>query len=408
MNIGQLLPAAMLAALTSLGMHVARAAPATPAEARSQSANAGASRENPAELFRDGQEALSRNDLAGAEKYFRGVLALDPHSAAAYANLGVVEMRRKNWDHAITELQAAEKLAPQMAGIRLNIGLVEYRRANYTAAVAPLSSVLLDEPNSAQARFLLGFCYAFTGKFPDAARTLEPLWPQMSNNFTYLYVLGISAYHAGDAALDRKAMSRLIEIGEDKPEFHLLMGKALLNTTEYERALSEFQKAGAGNPDLPFLHFNMGMAYYRLGKAGLAEAEFQKDIALEPDMAYNYEQLGIVYLQQGREADAEKNFREALKREPRLPTALLELGKLYQHRGENQQALKLLDSAVKLAPDNQNVHFARGQVLLRLGRKDEGKRELALAQRLINANLSKDRAKMQDAVVPSPELAQEP
>ena len=125
-------------------------------------------------------------------------------------------------------------------------------------------------------------------------------------------------------------------------------------------------------------------------------------------MAYNYEQLGIVYLQQGREVDAEGEFREALKREPRMPTALLELAKLCQHRGDNQEALKLLDSAVELAPENQNVHFARGQVLLRLGRREEGKRELALAQELINSNLNKDRARMQDAVVPSPELASEP
>lgn len=382
--------------------------PAGLAAKTGQSAHSNTNPGDPATLFKEGQEALSRNDLAAAEKAFRGVLALDPHSAAAYANLGVVEMRRKNWDRAISELHAAEKLAPRMAGIRLNVGLVEYRRANYAAAIAPLASVLRDEPNSTQARFLLGFCYAFIGKFADSANTLEPLWPQMSNNFTYLYVLGISAYHSGDTALDQKAMSRLVEVGEDKPEFHLLMGKALLNTTEFEKALAEFQKAEAVNPNLPFLHFNMGMAYYRLGKPELAEAEYRKDIVLEPDMAYNYEQLGIVYLQQGREADAEKAFREALKREPRMPTALLELAKLCQHRGDTQGALKLLNSAVELAPENQNVHFARGQVLVRLGRREEGKRELALAQKLINSNLNKDRARMQDAVVPSPELASEP
>lgn len=408
MNLSKFVLAATVAASFFWGAHAATPAPARFAQPGSQSPRASSVPEDPAELFREGQEALSRNDLVAAEKAFRGVLALDPRSAAAYANLGVVEMRRKNWDGAITELHAAEKLAPRMAGIRLNIGLVEYRRANYAAAVAPLSSVVRDEPDSTQARFLLGFCYAFIGKFPDAAKTLEPLWPQMSGNFAYLYVLGISAYHSGDAALDHKAMSRLVEIGEDRPEFHLLMGKALLNTTEFEKALAEFQKAAAGNPDLPFLHFNMGMAYYRLGKTERAEAEFRKDIAIEPDMAYNYEQLGIVYLQEGREADAEKNFRAALQLEPRLPTSLLELGKLCQHRGDNQQALKLLDSAVKLAPDNQNVHFARGQVLLRLGRKEEGKQELATAQKLINSNLNKDRARMQDVVVPSPELAQEP
>ncbi len=37
-------------------------------------------------------------------------------------------MRRKQWDHALAELQKAERLDPKMTGIRLNIGLVKYRR----------------------------------------------------------------------------------------------------------------------------------------------------------------------------------------------------------------------------------------------------------------------------------------
>ena len=45
-----------------------------------------------------------------------------PGAGAAYANLGVIAMRRKDWDHALALLRKAEKLAPKMAGIRLNIG----------------------------------------------------------------------------------------------------------------------------------------------------------------------------------------------------------------------------------------------------------------------------------------------
>src|SRR5262249_35134873 len=152
-------------------------------------------------------------------------LAVDPTSAAAYANLGVVEMRRKNWDKAVANLHSAEKLAPKMTGVRLNLGLVEYRRANYAAAVEPFRSVLKDDPNSVQARYLLGFCYSFLEKYSDAVTTLEPLWPQASTDFTYLYVLGISAYHSGNKDLDQKATARLVEVGENKPEFHMLLGK---------------------------------------------------------------------------------------------------------------------------------------------------------------------------------------
>src|SRR6516162_1456700 len=64
--------------------------------------------------FAKGQAALQRGDLDGAGKDFREVLARDPKSGAAYANLGVIEMRRKNWDAALVEFRQAEKLAPTM------------------------------------------------------------------------------------------------------------------------------------------------------------------------------------------------------------------------------------------------------------------------------------------------------
>ena len=44
-------------------------------------------------------------------------------SGAAYTNLGVVYMRRKQWAKAVSTLEKAERLMPETAGVRLNIGL---------------------------------------------------------------------------------------------------------------------------------------------------------------------------------------------------------------------------------------------------------------------------------------------
>src|ERR1700726_5209635 len=68
----------------------------------------------PKASFAQGQAALQSGDLAAAEAAFRRVLSVDPQSGAAYANLGVIAMRRKEWDHALSLLQKAEKLEPKM------------------------------------------------------------------------------------------------------------------------------------------------------------------------------------------------------------------------------------------------------------------------------------------------------
>jgi tetratricopeptide (TPR) repeat protein len=170
---------------------------------------------DPQALFSKGQIALQNGDLDEAEKAFRQVIAIDPRAGGAYSNLGVIAMRRKDWDRALTLLEKAARLAPRVSGIRLNIGLVYYRQGNYVAAIPPLSAVLRDQPDSQQARYLLGLCNLFTQHYADAVFTLEPLWPEKSNDFMYLYVLNIAANSAGQKELDERALTRLIEVGGD-------------------------------------------------------------------------------------------------------------------------------------------------------------------------------------------------
>src|SRR5713101_791108 len=327
-------------------------------------------------IFQQGQVALQADELDSAEADFRKVLRADPQAAAAYVNLGVIEMRRKNWDKALAELRHAEKLAPTMAGIRLNIGLAEYKRGNYPDAIGPLSAAMRDQPHAVQPRYLLGLCYSFVGEHADAAKTLEPLWPQMSDQFVYLYVLGISAFYSGDKELDQKASQRLVEVGADTPQFHLLMGKAMLNRSDDQRALEEFKKVEAADPNFSFLHFNLGMAYEHL---------------------QDHE----------KEDEALAEYREALKRDPRLPLSRLEVARIMHRHREEAKALQELDVAVKYAPKNRNVHLLRGQVLLRLGRKEEGQVELAKSKELFASGLVEERAKMDEHLVPNPELTRD-
>src|SRR5262245_5839727 len=366
------------------------------------------SQPNPAMIFQSGQRALAGNDLDTAEAAFRQVLQLDPRSAAAHANLGVVAMRRKSWDQALTELHKAEKLDPKMAGVRLNIGLVEYHRTNYEQATGPLASVVRDEPNSLQARYLLGLCYSFLDRPDDAVSTLEPLWPKMSDQFVYLYVLGISAFHSHNKELDEKATRRLIEVGGDTPLFHLLMAKAMLNHSDDERALAELKRAEAGDPNLPFLHFNLGLAYEHLQNHERAEAEFRKAIEVEPDLAYSYEQLARLLLRQGREQEALEQFRIALARDSRQAQSHLEVARILIRQGKDKEALSELDAAEKYAPKNHSVRTVRGQLLIRLGRKEEGQAELAEAKKLFASGLAQEQEKMKERLIPNPELAQQP
>jgi len=202
---------------------------------------------DPGKVFKLGQDALTRGQLDEAERDFRKVLQLDPQSGAAYANLGVVYMRRKEWTKALDELQKAERLMPEVAGIRLNIGLAYFRQNEFLKATPPFESVLRDQPDALQPRYLLGLCYFFAERYADAAATLEPLWAQESGQLPYLYVLSNAAHRAGRKELDERATTQLIKLGDGSPAYRLFVGKYHLNLEHYDAALAEFQAlCGAG------------------------------------------------------------------------------------------------------------------------------------------------------------------
>ena len=184
-------------------------------------------------------------------------------------------------------------------------------------------------------------------------------------------------------ALEKKAADRMLEIGQNSPEFHLYTGKAWLAKGSTDKAIEEFKIAAAAKPHLPLVHYFLGRAYLEQHDYPQAEAEFLKDVAIEPDFPYSYEDLGRLYAQQNQAAKAEQYFRKAVSLDSSLVNSWVGLSKLDRQAGHDVAALEDLDKAVALAPGSASVHYARGQVLARVGQKDKSKQEFVTSANLL-------------------------
>ena len=151
---------------------------------------------NPKIVFEEAQRALNAHDYAKAEQGFRDVIKIDPHSAAAYADLGVVYMRRSEYKRAIDAFKNAKKIAPEVAGIDLNLGLAYYHQNDFAAAIPPFTRVLHADPDQAQARYLLGMSYFLTNDFEHTVKTLEPPRGQSRDEFGFLICAGDCVWKA--------------------------------------------------------------------------------------------------------------------------------------------------------------------------------------------------------------------
>src|SRR5579859_3410414 len=98
--------------------------------------------------FARAQQALAAKDYADAERGFKDFLKLDPNSAAAYTNLGVVYLRTAKPDEAIKVFEIARKLDPGMVGVDLNLGLAYYRKQDFSRALPYFQHVVAAEPAS--------------------------------------------------------------------------------------------------------------------------------------------------------------------------------------------------------------------------------------------------------------------
>jgi tetratricopeptide (TPR) repeat protein len=343
------------------------------------------SQPDPAVIFRQGVQAMQNGQLALAEGDFRRVIALDPLSGAAHVNLGVAYMREKRWDDALVELRKAQSLSPNESGISLNIGLAFYRKNDYAAAIEPFAASLRQAPQSLQARYLLGLCYFFTDRYQQASETLAPLWERESTNPNYLYVLTIAAGKSSNTALEKQALEQMLSSGQSAPEFHLYIGKAWLAKGDTEKAVEEFNAPAAPRPNLPLVHYFLGRAYLEQHAYNQAEGELLKEVARDPDFAYSYEDLGLLYAQLNQTDKAERAFRHAIERDQTLVNSYIGLGKLYRHAGRYREALDMLDHAVTLAPNSASVHYARAQVLARLGQSADAHQEFDTSSRLLKS-----------------------
>ena len=316
-------------------------------------------------------------------------------------------MRKKQWTKALDSLRKAEQLMPQVAGIRLNIGLAYFRQNDFLKAIDPFESVLRDQPDSAQARHLLGLCYFFTERWAEAADTLEPLWPQQSDQLPYLYVLSIAAHRAGKKDLDERATGATDQSGRRLSRISLVHGQSPPESRTVRFSPRDFQAAAEKNPKLTFLHFNLGLTYLKKQDYEHARDEFLRDAAVEPDVVNNYDELGDVYAILQQDADAEKNYREALRHDPSLINSYIGLTKFTSGKKNINRPSTAINDAGKLDPNRTDVHYLRGQVLLRMGRKDEGKKELETSIRIDNERRAARQQQVEAGTLPSPELLQD-
>jgi len=309
----------------------------------------------PPGIYADGMAALKDGRYADAIALMRKASAADPLTitgpAAARIRDGAAALRRGAVAPAIEHFSAGIEMDPASSEARRLAGMAYWADEQYDRSIEHLQQAILLNENDDRARAALGDVLASVGRVTEAEGALREAVRLIPASGPAHYRLGRLLYDFPEMWPD--ATSAL----EAAIRLHPVIGADLL----YQM--------------LAHMHL------VALNFEGAVEAG-RRRIDSNPNVADAYRTLGAAYVQQGRDHDAIPQFLAALLVQPRDAESWAALAQSHLRSGEYAAAESAARRAIQIDSALPGPQFVLANALIRLGRADEGAKEMERFQRM--------------------------
>jgi tetratricopeptide (TPR) repeat protein/Tol biopolymer transport system component len=261
----------------------------------------------------------------------------------------------------------------------LRAGMANERTGNYPGAVRAYERGLEIEPGNPELLNALGFALFQQGKSLAAVAALEkaleadPKHSKAHNN------MALASIDLGEFEMAEAHYRESLAI-EPQPAIYSDLGFVLERQGLTDEAAEMYRKALELNPESATAHYNLGGSLVRRGEHAAAERHFRAALEQKPS-APAYDGLGFVLWKQGRVDEAIAALHAAIAADPKHPAAYDHLGTILLEQGRFHEAEPHYRRIVRTRP-SAAAHRQLAEVLMRLGRPDEARRETELAKAL--------------------------
>ncbi len=309
----------------------------------------------PPVLYAEGFASLARGDLQQALALFEGAAAGDPLNAGQGAASGAIGQAAAAFrDGAVTtarrHLESAVAMVPERAEPRRLLGLVHVADEQFDAGIDALRAAVRLDPRDERARLDLAAALVASDQLPAAVQILRETLTSTPSSGRARYALARVYQRQG---LHADAVRELEQAVIHRPLLGLngiyeTIGALESARQNFDAAIAAYSSRVTVQPNEPAAHRQLGDIYLRLGRHDEALAEFIVALMLKANDADAYAAAGQVHLREGRDAEAAAAAQRAVE----------------------------IDQA------HQEARYTLGTALLRLERTDEGRRELAVFERI--------------------------
>ena len=302
---------------------------------------------------------------SGLEKFEKAIEAYlraihyTPEWGHIHAALGAAYANLHKYNTAINVYKTACDILPKDPMVHHQLGNIYNKQGKNDEAIKHQEYAIKLSPTLATAYYQLGLLYSKKNQFKKAISAYETAYTQDPELIEALYNLAQTYIRNGNRQEARKTMQLYEKHKVDIQSIHELRG-ALQRTQE------RIQKAN--------ILANIGRLYLKNNYYKKAVREYEKSIALNPEGLEALNGIGIVYTMLKRYPEAIEAQNKAIRLQPDFPEAYAGLGLAYFQQNENLLALNKYQKAIAVSRNKgdkrklefeEEVHLKIGILLLK-------------------------------------------
>jgi tetratricopeptide (TPR) repeat protein len=261
----------------------------------------------------------------------------------------------------------------------LRAGLANERTGDYPGAVRIYRRGLEAEPENPELLNSLGFALFQQDMSKEAVVAFEKALEADPKHWKAHNNMALASIDLGELE-EAEAHYRESLAIEPQPAVYSDLGFVLERQGLAEEAGELYRKSLELDPQSASAHYNLAASLTRRGEFVAAERHFRAALERNPN-AQTYTGLGFVLGQQGRVDDAIAELKQAIEVNPAHPAAYDQLATILVEQGRLDEAEATYRGLLRTRP-NGATYQKLAQVLTRLGRANEARKEMERAKML--------------------------
>lgn len=366
-------------------------------------------------------------DYGGAMLNLQKSISLNP-TAGAYYFLGLCHYRKKEFEHALSQLHRALDLDPSFVQARTVVSLILLEQRRMDDAINEIKRVMAQTQGTPLAHDILGSAYMGKGMYEEARNELDAAIGLDPNHAEAYFMKGLAGLAGGKLKEAEAELETALRLSPGVMPLRVVLSLCYMKQNEFGKATDTLLKGMKGAEDDAVLYNLLADVSLQQDDVEGAIGNLQRARRLNPDYQATYFNLALLYFATGRPEGAVRELKEVLEKSPVNLKALLNiaaieeisgsegkaleyclkaagtgnaegqiaLARFYLRSRRAEDALRSIASAIGKNPSDARLHEFQGSTLLSLGRPADA---LMSFERLVKEDAKRGLSRVVDAYI---------